>query len=138
MVTEKDEEKKRMKQYIVCLLYTSGATQPFFGMLALKKSNAFVMLLGIVFMAAGLIATPFCREFWSLLLFFGKMCIRDSHIPVSPAAPESRYAAGIITVSYTHLDVYKRQALGYFYYRSHGCAAAVRRRRKNGQTAIAE
>lgn len=48
-----------------------GATQPFFGMLAIKKSNAFVMFLGIVLMAAGLIATPFCSSLWSLLLFFG-------------------------------------------------------------------
>ena len=32
-----------------------GATQPFFGMLAIKKSNAFVMFLGILLMAAGLI-----------------------------------------------------------------------------------
>ena len=30
-----------------------GATQPIFGMLALKKSNAFVMMCGIVFMAVG-------------------------------------------------------------------------------------
>ena len=36
-----------------------GATQPIFGMLALKKSNAFVMMCGIVFMAVGLIVTPF-------------------------------------------------------------------------------
>lgn len=48
-----------------------GATQPAFGMLAIKKGNAFVMFLGIVFMAAGLIATPFCGELWSLLVFFG-------------------------------------------------------------------
>lgn len=48
-----------------------GATQPLFGMLALKKSNAFVMFLGIVFMAAGLIVTPFCHGVWNLLLFFG-------------------------------------------------------------------
>lgn len=48
-----------------------GATQPIFGMLAIKKSNAFVMFFGIVLMAAGLIATPFCREMWSLLIFFG-------------------------------------------------------------------
>ena len=48
-----------------------GATQPVFGMLAIKKSNAFVMLLGILFMAAGLIASPFCNSLWSLLLFFG-------------------------------------------------------------------
>lgn len=48
-----------------------GATQPVFGMLAIKKSNAFVMLLGIILMAIGLIVSPFCNSLWSLLLFFG-------------------------------------------------------------------
>lgn len=48
-----------------------GATQPFFGVLALRKSNAFVMLCGIALMAAGLIATPFCTGSRTLLLFFG-------------------------------------------------------------------
>lgn len=48
-----------------------GVTQPVFGMLAIKRSNAFVMFLGIVFMAAGLVVTPFCGALWSLLLFFG-------------------------------------------------------------------
>lgn len=48
-----------------------GATQPVFGMLAIRKSNAFVMFLGIVLMAAGLVATPFCGGLCSLLLAFG-------------------------------------------------------------------
>lgn len=48
-----------------------GATQPVFGMLAIKKSNAFVMLLGIILMAVGLIVSPSCNNLWSLLLFFG-------------------------------------------------------------------
>ena len=48
-----------------------GATQPVFGMLAIKKSNAFVMVLGIIFMAIGLMASPFCNNLWSLLPFFG-------------------------------------------------------------------
>lgn len=48
-----------------------GATQPVFGMLAIKKSNAFVMLFGIILMAVGLIVSPFCNSLWSLLLFFG-------------------------------------------------------------------
>lgn len=48
-----------------------GATQPFFGMLAIKRSNAFVMLIGISLMAAGLILSPLCHHLWSLLLFFG-------------------------------------------------------------------
>lgn len=51
------------------LLY--GVAQPFMGMLALKRSNSFVMLTGIVLIAAGLIWTPFCRSFVSLLLAFG-------------------------------------------------------------------
>lgn len=48
-----------------------GVTQPLFGMLALRKSNAFVMLCGCILMAVGLIVTPFCHMLWSLLLFFG-------------------------------------------------------------------
>lgn len=48
-----------------------GATQPVFGMMAIKKSNAFVMFLGIILMAVGLIVSPFCNSLWSLLLFFG-------------------------------------------------------------------
>lgn len=48
-----------------------GATQPLFGMAALRRSNAFVMLCGAVLMAAGLIVTPLCTAEWSLMLFFG-------------------------------------------------------------------
>lgn len=39
-----------------------GVTQPLFGMLALKKSNAFVLFTGIVMMTVGLIATPLCTS----------------------------------------------------------------------------
>lgn len=48
-----------------------GVTQPLFAMIALKKSNAFVLLCGIILMAAGLIATPFRTREWSMFLFFG-------------------------------------------------------------------
>ncbi|MBD5469618.1 MAG: MFS transporter [Lachnospiraceae bacterium] len=48
-----------------------GFAQPFLGMLALKKSNVFVILLGIVFTIAGLVVTPLCRNFFSLFVFFG-------------------------------------------------------------------
>ncbi len=48
-----------------------GTTQPLFGMLALKKSNAFVMMCGIILMAVGLIATPFCKTLFTLLISFG-------------------------------------------------------------------
>ncbi len=48
-----------------------GLAQPFLGMIALKKGNAFVILLGIVCMVAGLIVSPLCRSFPTMLLFFG-------------------------------------------------------------------
>lgn len=51
------------------LLY--GLAQPFMGMLALKRTSAFVMLLGMGLTAAGLILTPLCRSFVALLLCFG-------------------------------------------------------------------
>lgn len=48
-----------------------GLMQPFMGMLALKKSNLFVMILGLVLIAAGLLLTIFARNFPVLLLTFG-------------------------------------------------------------------
>lgn len=48
-----------------------GFAQPLLGMLALRKSNVFVILLGIVFTVTGLIATPLCRSMPSLFIFFG-------------------------------------------------------------------
>lgn len=50
-----------------------GVAQPFLGMLALKKSNTFVMLLGIVFTVLGLVITPICRNEISIFIFFGLM-----------------------------------------------------------------
>lgn len=54
---------------IGALLY--GVAQPFMGMLALKKSNSFVMLLGIVLISSGLLMTTLCRSFFPLLMSFG-------------------------------------------------------------------
>lgn len=48
-----------------------GVAQPFIGMLAIKKSNVFVILLGTAFTVTGLIVTPLCRSFITLFLFFG-------------------------------------------------------------------
>lgn len=48
-----------------------GVMQPVFGVLALKKTNAFVLCLGTILVAAGLIMTPACHDLWSLMLFFG-------------------------------------------------------------------
>lgn len=86
-----------------------GATQPVFGMLALKKSNAFVMLCGVLLMAAGLIATPLCGSLWSLLLFFGiilptgtgALCFGIVMGAISPIIGEEKAAvvSGIVQAS---------------------------------------
>ena len=38
------------------------------------------------------------------------MCIRDSHHSLPPGGGHRRESHGVCAVSYTHLDVYKRQA----------------------------
>lgn len=48
-----------------------GVAQPFLGMLALRKSNVFVIMLGIIFSVAGLAITPMCTNTFTLLIFFG-------------------------------------------------------------------
>lgn len=86
-----------------------GATQPVFGMLALKKSNTCVLFLGICMMAAGLIATPLCTSTWSLLLFFGiilpsgtgALCFGIVMGAIAPIIGEKRaaMASGIVQAS---------------------------------------
>ncbi len=51
------------------LLY--GLSQPFFGILALKKSNSFVLGVGGVLMGAGLLLIPFSSSAWMLYLSLG-------------------------------------------------------------------
>jgi MFS family permease len=48
-----------------------GLTQPVFGIVAIKKSNSFVLFLGALLVAAGLLMLPLCKSFWLLLLFLG-------------------------------------------------------------------
>lgn len=48
-----------------------GFAQPFMGMLAIRTSQTFVLISGIILMAAGLCLTPLCRSFITLLLCFG-------------------------------------------------------------------
>ena len=48
-----------------------GLVQPVFGIIALKKSNSFVLSIGCFLIALGLAAIPFCTDAWSLMLFFG-------------------------------------------------------------------
>jgi len=86
-----------------------GATQPLFGILALRKSNAFVMFCGIILMASGLIVTPLCSSVWSLLIFFGivlpsgtgALCFGIIMGAISPIIGEKRaaVASGIIQAS---------------------------------------
>lgn len=86
-----------------------GITQPLFGYAALKKSNAFVMFIGIILMGIGLIATPFCNSIWSLLLFFGIMlpsgtgalCFGIIMGAIAPIIGERRaaFASGILQAS---------------------------------------
>ena len=48
-----------------------GLAQPFLGILALRRSPVFVILVGILFTVVGLVATPLCTSPWTLVLFFG-------------------------------------------------------------------
>ena len=48
-----------------------GIAQPTFGVVALKKSNSFVLSLGCILIAVGLVMIPFCTADWMLLLFLG-------------------------------------------------------------------
>ena len=81
------------------LLY--GVAQPFMGMLALKKSNTFVMLLGMLLMAVGLFLTPFSTNFVTLLLTFGII------LPVGTTG----IASGILMSAITPLIGEKRSVL---------------------------
>lgn len=50
---------------------TYGIAQPVFGVVAIKKSNTFVLMIGAVLMTIGLVSIPFCHSIWSLLFFLG-------------------------------------------------------------------
>ena len=75
-----------------------GATQPFFGILALKKSNGFVLTLGTLMMAVGLALTPMAHSTAALtitigLLFFsgtGAVCFGIIMGTISPVLGERR------------------------------------------------
>lgn len=48
-----------------------GISQPVFGIIALKKSNKFVLSLGSLFMSIGLFAIPFCSSLLTMNIFLG-------------------------------------------------------------------
>ena len=86
-----------------------GFAQPFLGMLAIRKSNAFVIQIGIAFTIIGLVATPMCRSLPSLLLFFGLvlpfgttgLCFGIVMGAITPVIGEKRAAvvSGIVQAS---------------------------------------
>ena len=48
-----------------------GIMQPFFGIVALKKSNRFVLTLSGMLMAIGMFMIPYSKSFWTLMLALG-------------------------------------------------------------------
>ncbi len=98
-----------------------GVVQPFLGMLALKKSNAFVIMVGIVFTVLGLVITPMCRDPFTMLLFFGLilpfgttgLCFGIVMGALTPVIGEKRSAivSGIIQASAGVGDAFMSPAL---------------------------
>lgn len=86
-----------------------GLSQPFFGLLALKKSNGFVLVLGVFLMAAGLLLTPLASSTWlltatiGLLFFTGTGAVSFGIImgTIAPVLGERRASAasGILNAS---------------------------------------
>ena len=86
-----------------------GASQPLFGILALKKSNAFVLILGTLLMVSGLLLTPLSHSLPALcmtigLLFYtgtGAVCFGIIMGTISPLLGEKRASAasGILNAS---------------------------------------
>lgn len=86
-----------------------GLSQPFFGILALKKSNGFVLILGTLLMTAGLLLTPRAASEFMLvitvgLLFFtgtGAVCFGIIMGTISPMLGQKRASAasGILNAS---------------------------------------
>ncbi len=98
-----------------------GAAQPFLGMLALKKSVAFVILVGIAFTVLGLVVTPFCSNRFSMFLFFGLvlpfgttgLCFGIVMGAITPFLGEKRAAivSGIVQASAGVGDAFMSPAL---------------------------
>lgn len=68
-----------------------GIAQPLFGIVALKKSNKFVLTTGCFLMVVGLLFIPFCTAAWVLMVFFGIM------LPVGTGAVSFGIIMGAVT-----------------------------------------
>lgn len=71
--------------------FVFGIAQPAFGILAIKKSNCFVLITGCLCMAAGLAAIPFCTSSLVLMLFFGIL------LPIGTGAVSFGMIMGAVT-----------------------------------------
>lgn len=84
-----------------------GVMQPLFGVVALKKSNRFVLVCGIGLVAAGLLFLPVCTAPWMLMLALGLLLPAGTGAlsfgiimgTITPKLGEKRAAAvsGIVT-----------------------------------------
>lgn len=71
--------------------FVFGIAQPSFGILALKRSNKEVLMIGCLCMAVGLAAVPFCDTALMLMLFFGIL------LPIGTGAISFGIIMGAIT-----------------------------------------
>lgn len=86
-----------------------GLTQPLFGMVAIKRSNAFVLKIGLLLLAAGFISSAFIRSALLLVMTLGvclsagtgAVCFGIVMGAISPFIPKSKAAAvsGIVNAS---------------------------------------
>lgn len=93
-----------------------GIVQPLFGVLALKRSNRLVLLIGCVLLILSLVAAPFYVSPWLIVLFFGIVqpagCGALSFgIIMSTATPrlgeeKSAAASGILNASSTVCGIF--------------------------------
>lgn len=78
-----------------------GLTQPLFGMVAIKRSNAFVLKIGLLLLAAGFISSAFIRSALLLVMTLGvclsagtgAVCFGIVMGAISPFIPKSKAAA---------------------------------------------
>lgn len=68
-----------------------GIMQPVFGVLAMKKSNAFVLRSGVALLTSGVLLLPFCKSLWTLMAVLGVL------LPSGTAALSFGIIMGILT-----------------------------------------
>lgn len=69
-----------------------GLLQPVFGVVAIRRSERFVMCAGVMLMCAGFLLTPFCRGFWPLMFALGLL------LPAGTAALSFGLLLGVVSM----------------------------------------